>query len=399
MHTVQITALAAVMSLGGSPVTNHTFGVKCEERTIAGSRKDLMVVRYLRFEGTNEQIGVKLAEIARDRHGSKGDIARGNLAVEQLSWLKANWPELAARATGVASVFGRKAGDHGFDPTSLGYDIPTRPGCSVVYYPPANVKGGHAMLSRNYDFPTGTYSQITGAPAVPGERSMTGDPYVIEMHPDKGYASLYLCAYDLLGCIDGINEKGVAVALLADDQASERKASYGPGLSEVTLTRFVLDRCASAKEARKLLQAVPYHYSFVPCHYMICDVSGDSFVWEITPDLKTRYQVEGHGNPQIVTNHLLGRYGTAKLPEGNSFDRYRRLTREIASRKATITPEEARTINQCVAVPKEAGAHATLWHSVYDLAERKVKVSFFLGRDPGRAERRTPYLEFAFTPK
>jgi hypothetical protein len=399
-HSMTAIPLAATVVVAGmaSACLSSTAELRFSERTVAGTTSDLMIVRYLRLEGSNAQIGAKLAEIARDRHGSKGDVARGTLAIDQLAWLRSHWPEMAERAAGVATAFGRKAANNGFDPTSLGYNLDVRPGCSVIFYPQNSVAGGHAMLSRNYDFPTGTYSEITGAPPVEGARSMTGDPYVIEAHPDKGYASLYLCSYDLLGCVDGINEKGLAVALLADDASPEKKPSDGVGLSEVTLTRFVLDRCATARQARSLLQSVPYHYSFTPCHYMICDASGDSFVWEITPDLKTRYQVDGHGKPQVVTNHLLGKYGTEKLPQGNSFDRFRRLTREIADRKARVTPEEVRTINQCVAVPKEARGAATLWHSIYDLADRKVKISFFLGRDPKGEDRRTPYLEFGFTP-
>src|SRR5262249_2259862 len=141
----------------------------------------------------------------------------------------------------------------------------------------------------------------------------------------------------------------------------------------------------------------PYHYTFIPCHYMICDASGDSFVWEITPDLKTRYQVDGHGKPQIVTNHLLGKFGTEKLPQGNTFDRFRRLTREISDRNSKVSSDPVCTINQCVAVPKEAKGAATLWHAVYDLTGREVKISFFLGRGANGEERRTKYIPFGFT--
>ncbi len=395
---VAIPAAAMIALLGGSTsCLSSELKLRFSERTVAGTPSDLMIVRHIRIEGANDQIGARLAEIARDRHGSKGDIATGTLASDQMDWLQSNWPEMAGRAAGVATFLGRKTGDRGFDPTSLSYDMNVRPSCSVVFYPASSVVGGHATLSRNYDFPIGTYSELTGAPTVAGARSMTGDPYVIEMHPDKCFASLYICSYDLLGCVDGINEKGVVVALLADDASPDKKPSYGVGLTELSLPRFVLDRCATAEQARNLLRTAPYHYSFTSCHYMICDASGDSFVWEITPDLKTRYQIDGQGKPQIVTNHLLGKYGVDNLPQGNTFDRFRRLTREIADRKARVTPEEARTINQCVAVPKEANSSATLWHSVYDLAERKVKVSFFLGRDAKGEDRRTPYLPFGFT--
>jgi hypothetical protein len=389
--------LAAVMAVAAAASRGDSRTLRFREHTVAGTDRDLMVVRSLRLEGSNVQIGARLAGIAQERHGSKGDRAPGSVATEQLTWLKTHWPEMAARAEGVATFFGRKAGEGGFDPTSLSYNLAGRPGCSVVYYPPSSVSNGHAMLSRNYDFPTGTYSEITGAPAVPGARSMTGDPYVIEAHPDRGYASLYTCAYDLLGCVDGVNEKGLAVALLADDASPEKTPSVGAGLTEVTLTRFVLDRCATAAEARRLLRTAPYHYSFTPCHYMIGDASGDSFIWEITPDLKNRFQVDGSGSPQVVTNHLVSRYGTEKLPQGNTFDRFRRLSHEIAERRSRVTPDEVRTINQCVAVPKEARGAATLWHAVYDLPEKKVRISFFLGRTPDGTDRRTPYVDFGFT--
>jgi hypothetical protein len=315
-----------------------------------------------------------------------------SLVADKLQWQKQNWPEAYARAKGVASWF--KQVTPTFDPSSLNYDMDVAPGCSVVFYPGSSVSNGHAVLSRNYDFTTLTFAEMIGRPKPKNARPSTGDPYVIEMHPDKGYASLYIAAYDLLsGCIDGINEKGVAVALLADDQARDRKPSEGIGLSEIRLTRFVLDRCATADEARKLLAKAPFNYSFVPCHYMICDAKGDSFVWEITPDLKRRFVTDGRGKPQIVTNHLLAQYDSTALPQGNSFDRFRRLQKEIASRRGRVTPEEASTINSCVAVQPGPWPSATLWHSVYDLRERSLKVSFWLGKD-GNRERRTPYLPF-----
>jgi hypothetical protein len=352
----------------------------------------------MRLAGTNEQIGAKLAEVARIRHGTTGFVSQEKAALAQLAWLKTNWPEMASRAEGVASYLGKKPGSDGFDPSALGYNLDLNVGCSVVFYPPANVTNGHAMLSRNYDFPTGTFAKFVGAPPVEGARSMTGDPYLIEMRPDKGYASLYMGSYDLLGgCIDGMNEKGVAVALLADDVSPNKQPSLNIGLRELTLTRYVLDRCATAKEARSLLANLPYHYMFIPCHYIICDARGDSFVWEVTADGKQRFIVDGKGKPQIATNHLLSKFGTENLPEGNSFDRFRRLTSEVSSRKAKVTPIEVLTINHCVAVPKEASDAATLWHSVYDLKDRKVKISFFLGRDAKGNDRRTPYMEFGFT--
>jgi penicillin V acylase-like amidase (Ntn superfamily) len=243
-------------------------------------------------------------------------------------------------------------GSGGGDPTALGYDLDTVPGCSTVFYPGPHVTNGHAMLSRNYDFPTATYAELTGGKPVPGARAMTADPFVLETDPDKGYRALYVSSYDLLGgCIDGMNEKGLVVALLADDNAENRLPSRGPGLNEITLTRYLLDRCATAKEARAALKDVEFHYSFTPCHYIVGDRSGDSFVWELTPDLKERSVVDGAGRPQIVTNHRISKFGTKDLPEGNSFDRYRRLQSEIDKLGLKLSPSAVRETNLCVAVP------------------------------------------------
>lgn len=388
-----MTPLVLALLLGAQPTA-----LKFHESAVAGGPTDLMIVRRLRLEGTNEQIGAKLTEIARTRHHvdePKGDPA---ILKQELTWLKGHYPEQYARSMGCAKAFGITPGKGNFDPTAIGYNIGlAKPGCSVVFYPGGSVSNGHSMLSRNYDFPTGRYGEIIGRQPARGARSFTGDPYIIETHPDKGYASLFTCAYDLLGgAIDGVNEKGLAVALLADDMSTNKRPANGYGLSEVTLPRFVLERCATAKQARAALKSVPYYYTFTPCHYMICDASGDSFIWEIEPDKTKRYVVDGKGKPQIVTNHLVSKTDGYHMPNGNSYDRFRRLRTEIENRKGRITPKDVQVINTCVAVPTEARGAATLWHAVYDLKARKVKISFFLGKGP-KGERRTPYLDFGFT--
>jgi penicillin V acylase-like amidase (Ntn superfamily) len=377
-------ALVAVATIGFGQVT------KFSEKQVAGSGSDLMIVRHIVISGDNKSIGKKLAEIAKTQHHSH--LSSG-LEARQLKWFESNYPERYDRALGVKAEYGLKR-DTNEDYTSLPIDMSLNPACSVVFYPGSSVTNGHAMFSRNYDFPKASYGQLTRRGGDPNARSMTGDPYVIEMHPTKGYASLYTCAYDLLGgAVDGVNSKGVCVALLADDMSRERtRGTAGFGLSEVDLPRFVLDRAASAKEARKLLNNVPYFATFTPCHYIIGDASGDSFIFEVAADGK-HYILDGGGKPQIVTNHSIAEYGTKNLPAGNSFDRYRALQKEIEA-KGKFSPEEVKTNNFCVAVPTNVRVAATLWHAVYDLKDRSVIISFCLSRADEASERRTPYMAF-----
>ncbi len=387
----QAVTLLAILTASASQAQLTSFSLK----TVAGTSKDLMIVRHMILRGDNVAIGRKLAEIAKKNHGSSlTKFPNPKTSSDQMTWFAKNYPERILRAEGVRAVFAVPAKSL-FDTTSVPFNMRSTPACSVVYYPGASVSNDHAMLSRNYDFPKATYAEITGAKPHAGARSMTGDPYVIEMHPTVGYPSLYLCAYDLVaGAIDGVNSKGVTVALLAVDVDNPgRLGRSGYGLSEIDLPRFVLDRCASAKEARNLLRFAPYYADFTPCHYIIGDASGDSFIFEI--DAKGGHHiVDGGGKPQIITNHMVSTYGTSNLPSGNSFDRYRRLQQELGKRKSKYTPTEVKEINFCVAVPEQARIAATLWHSVYDLKDRTLQVSFCLSRADETKERRTPYLSF-----
>jgi hypothetical protein len=361
---------------------------------VAGSPSDFMIVRHVRLSGTNEQIGKELAAIAMRLHGIEAPKGDADEVARRIAWYRTHWPEHWARTRGVADAFGPKPGADGFDPTDLPYNMAVAPGCSTVYYPGSCVTTGHAMLSRNYDFSTAHYAEFVGKKAPDGARPFTADPYVVEVRPDRGHAALYVCAYNLLAAIDGINDKGLGVALLADDSSPriEPPRTDGTGVAELTMVRYLLDRCATAKEARELLATVPYSWSFTPCHYIVGDASGDSFVWEITPDLERRFVVDGGGAPQVVTNHLLSQF-EGELPEGNSFDRYRRLQAGIRAIGPKLTPDQVRSTNECAAVPVAAEGAATLWHSVYDLADRSLRVSFWLGEQDGR-QRRTEYLEF-----
>jgi hypothetical protein len=382
-------ALALVSALSfGQPA-------KFSENTVAGTGKDLMIVRHIVIRGNNLAIGHKLAEIAiQHHHSTLGSFPDASTAKDQIGWLRANYFERYERAMGVLEAYGpgqkRLA-----DITSLPIDLDFKPACSVVYYPGSVVTNGHAMMSRNYDFPKASYAELTGRKAGSEARSMTGDPYVIEMYPDIGYSSLYTCAYDLEGgAVDGVNSKGVTVALLADGMSPNRKRGRpGFGLGETDVPRFVLDCCASAKQARQLLMKAPYFATFAACHYMIGDSTGDSFVFEVAPDNK-HYIVDGNHKPQIVTNHMLSKYGTQNLPKGNSFDRYRKLQAQLAARKGKFTPTEVKEINYCVAVPAEVKVAATLWHAVYDLKTRSVMISFCLSKADEATQRRTPYLSF-----
>jgi hypothetical protein len=383
------------------------------EQVVAGSPDDFMIVRHLVLEGSNFEIGEHLAKIARERFGvtpsQRGEPVRNRA---QRQYFARNYPIFHERMRGAAAEFGEEFEDDSFSFASLFYR-PARHSCSVVFYPPQYTADGVGMLSRNYDFSTGT---LWGTPPPEGQLAATARPYLLELHPDDGYASLALCSYDLLcGTIDGINSEGLTVALLGDD---EIVATHGPemnrevtaGLAVLQSMRLLLDTCANVDEAKAALLANKHYYSFAPCHYIVADRFGKSFVWEQSYRRNQEFIIDGGGEPQITTNFMQHLHAaTDELPEephpAGSFNRFRRLQSEIADRADELTLEDVKTVNRCVAI--EFGEPAadqvvgrTLWHAVYVPERRELHVDFYLGEHAdGAAEptgriRRSGYQTF-----
>ena len=138
------------------------------------------------------------------------------------------------------------------------------------------------LMGRNYDFKDDTSALL------------------VRTHPKDGYASISFSALNNLGTnmpeeslkskvaamlgpfasLDGINEKGVSIAVLTLDSLPTRQNSGKPKITSLAI-RLVLDRAASTQEAVDLLGS----YDMVAMagrdyHFFINDASGDSRVVE-----------------------------------------------------------------------------------------------------------------------
>ncbi len=408
---------------------------------VVGGTDSFMTVRHLVIRDTNFAIGQALGEMAVRRYGQAiTDYAADPVfARARRRYFQRHYPLHWERVRGVAAAFGVDPEDDRYDLTWLPYHLGPAggvPGCSVAYYPPTTTRDGHGYLSRNYDFSIGTVAEAMGLdlpPAVNARlRPVMSEPYLVEWHPtDGGYRSLALHAFDLLsGTLDGINSEGLTVSIMADEEAM---AALGPhlephpgtarvvGLHELQVMRLLLDTCATADEARDALLAVKHYYALVPCHYLVADRNGNSFVYENSTGRNVQHVIPGGGRPQVATNFQLYRHPTrAQMPAGaltletNAFWRYQALEDRIIAQGGSFGPEEIKATNACANIlrlieasgasgatsPAIANLGArTLWHSLYDQQECAVAISFYLGDevrpDGSRGERRTDYLRFA----
>ena len=369
------------------------------ERVVAGGPADSLIVRHLVLRGSQRAIGARLAELAETNHGTHPVELEPARTRERAAFYREHYPAHFQRGLGLGDHFALEEND-GLDPFLVPYNLPKAFACSVAYFPPNECESGHATLSRNYDFASAGWETLAGPGQNQDARGTTQDPYIVEVYPDEGYASLYLCAYELLGgCIDGINSQGLTVALLADAPKDGPSATHGwqRGLSEIEVARFLLDTCADVDEARAALATIEFYYLMIPCHYIIGDAAGRSFVWEYSGDRKERRVHEGGGEPQWITNHPLHEADHERVdPEDSTYERYRRLGHEIASATGKRSLDEIKRANSCVRM-KETGPTRmrTLWHALYDCTDRSLEVDFWLGDgEAGQAPQRSGYLKF-----
>jgi hypothetical protein len=380
--------------------------IQQQERVIAGSPADSLEVRHLVLRGTNEEIGRALAEIARDRYGARPDPSRDPVRTRaQRRYIERNDPILLERMRGVANAYGHRVDDDAWDHSQLGFTN-LRAGCSIVHLPPAMTAAGTSVVSRDYDFSTGS---LSFGFLPPGMLHPTSRPYLVELHPDRGYASIAMVAYDLLsGVLDGMNSEGLTVTMAMDDElfskyTQEPTLAPATGLGELQTMRLLLDTCATAEEAKEALLTTKQYYQYVPVHYLVADRFGKSFVWEYAEGHNKEFIIESAGRPLVLTNFSLNKHMNGDAPPAveqakSVCRRYTYLTEKLAA--GPISEEQLRASHRAVDAQAPAVADAkrppirTFWHALYYPEQRRAKFSFYL-RDDATTGRpvRTDYVE------
>src|SRR5262245_16485572 len=383
------------------------------DKIVAGSPKDAMEVRHIVLKGTNEEIGRALAAIGKERLGIKAETSSDKLrARAQRRYIEKNYPILFERMRGAAALFGKPLDDDAWNHALLSY-IELQAGCSVMYFPPETTATKTGILSRDYDFSTGT---VMGQKPPEGKPGDTARPYVVEMSPDRGYPSIAMYSYDLLsGVLDGINSEGLTVALMADDELMtkygfEPAMDTGVGLGVLQMQRLLLDTCATVEEAKEALLTTKQCYEFLPCHYLVADRHGKAFVWEYSQAHNREYIIENPGKPLVATNFSLHRrLEGGKVPSAAKAKgvcpRYCALTEKITEQKDLLSVDlikETHKLADAHGTPKGANRAPTrtLWHALYVPEKRAVQVSFYLRDEPDPAKEgktrdvRSDYLEF-----
>lgn len=164
-------------------------------------------------------------------------------------------------------------------------------GCSAFSAVDAD---GKWVMGRNYDFKLDTSAVLVYAEPENGYRSVSFAALnnLNADIPDAGVKERLACLLSPFAILDGMNEKGVSMAVLTLDSEPTRQDNGRSDLPTALAIRLVLDRAATTEEAIALLsQYDMYATSGRDYHFYISDASGNGVAVEYDPLSETREMV------------------------------------------------------------------------------------------------------------
>ena len=165
-------------------------------------------------------------------------------------------------------------------------------GCSAFTI---RTQDGKVMMGRNYDFKLDTSALLVHAAPADGYKSIAFAALnnIGADNADKNIKTKLSCLTAPFVCLDGINEKGVSIAVLTLDSKPTDQSRMDNGKKTIgtsLVIRLVLDYAATTEEAVKLIaQYNMLATSGRDYHFYITDASGDGRVVEFdcnSPDRK-----------------------------------------------------------------------------------------------------------------
>ncbi len=195
-------------------------------------------------------------------------------------------------------------------------------GCSAFC---AIEEKGKVHMGRNYDFKNDTSAMIVRCNPSDGYRSIAvaalDNAYA--NNPILNYKTKLSALVSPFICLDGLNEKGVSIAILTLDSDPTHQRTGKPTISTTLAVRLVLDRAKTTSEAVRLLESYDmFASSGRDYHFYINDSSGDGRIVEYDCEREDRKLVAtpisaitnfyGMYKDKVCSNQKNGIYGHGK---------------------------------------------------------------------------------------
>ena len=257
---------------------------------------------------------------------------------------------------------------------SKGYDrpsitpAPAQYGCSALT---ARTPENAVLMGRNFDFSSATGLVVHTVPKRGYETITTFNVEFLGFGDDwlpEGFVNQYMAQSCLFFALDGINEKGLAVAdLMAGDDAVTRQETGKPALTTTSAISYLLKNAATVDEALELLRGIDMHSDIGAAHhYAIADASGKSVVVEYVD--KEFVVVD---SPAVTNHYLCEQKLNAGLQEGDR--RYDFLRQQLQEAGGKMDLRQLTTAIASVSQPQaQENWLGTAWTMVMNLTDRSV---------------------------
>lgn len=265
----------------------------------------------------------------------------------------------APDAESIDFLMGRNYDFRHFDKTKTSY-VPTA--AILVHTAPAHGKKSISMVDGlNLGFKQGFYTDDS-----------------TDLSPVMGlpYAAL-----------DGINEDGFAIGVLALNEKQTCQQTGNPRINTTVAIRLLLDHASTVKEATKMLEGYDMDMQGngrSNYHFFMADATGDYAIVEYTiPDGDTIPRVmevlTGNDTLRCVTNFYVSpsMVGTTDgWGSNHGKARYETMRNTLLAKNYTLKKDEAMALLKAVSQPPtEELTSQTQWSSLYNLTEKTLRLT------------------------
>ena len=240
-------------------------------------------------------------------------------------------------------------------------------GCSALT---VKTPDGSVMMGRNFDFPSAIGVIMH---CIPDKGYETITTFNVEFYQfgenfkPEGFKNQYMCLAGLFVALDGINEKGLAIAdLMAGDSIETHQRTSKPDLTTTAAIPYMLKNAANVDEALKLLEGIDMHSDIGTAHhYAMADISGRSVVVEYVDNKMVVTE-----SPAVANHYLCEQKLNVGLTEGD--DRYDRLCQRFDQTQGVMSEKQLTDAIATVSQPQRKGFLGTAWTMVMDLSHPSV---------------------------
>ena len=245
--------------------------------------------------------------------------------------------------------------------------VQAKPGCSTLT---VRTPENGVLMGRNFDYPSATGMIIHTLPKDGYETITTfnvefygfGDGWLPE-----GFANQYKSLVGLFFALDGINEKGLAIAdLMAGDKVVTKQNTGKPALTTTAAICYMLKNAATVDEALKLLRGIdmPSDIGYAH-HYAMADASGKNVVVEYVDNKMVVVE-----SPAVANHYLCEAKKDAGLIKGDH--RYEQLCQRYDETEGVMNLQQLKEAIFSVTQPEKNGFLGTAWTMVMDLTHPSV---------------------------